>query len=53
MQMMDPVLDTSEDFFHHSLSLVDGDLHHRSLAGRGFCGKLGDGSADLQYLIHR
>lgn len=42
MQIMDPILDVLEDFFHGSLSLVDGGLHHRSLAGRVFYGRLGD-----------
>ena len=42
MQMMDPILDFLKDFFHRSLSLMDGDVHHRSLAGGVCYGKLGD-----------
>ena len=42
MQLMDPILDSLKDFFHRSLSLVDGDLHHRSLASRFFYGRLRD-----------
>ena len=41
MQMMDPILDILKDFFHHSLSLMEGNFHHRSLAGRVFYWKLG------------
>ena len=42
MQMMDSILDVLKDFFHCPLSLVDGGLHQRSLAGRFFYGRLGD-----------
>ena len=42
MQIMDPIRDVLKDLFHRSVSLVDGDLHHRSLAGAVFYGRLGD-----------
>lgn len=42
MQIMDPILDVSKDFFHRSLGLVDSDLHNRSLARGVFYGRLGD-----------
>ena len=42
MQITDPILDGLKDFFHRSLSLMDGDLHQRSLAGRVFYRRLGD-----------
>ena len=41
---MHPILDVLKDFFNHFLSLVEGRLHLRSLAGRVFFfyGKLGN-----------
>lgn len=41
MQIRDPILDILKDFFHHSMSLVKGYFHHRSLAGKVVYGKLG------------
>ena len=41
MQIRAPILDVLKDFFHHSMSLVKRDFHHRSLAGRVVYGKLG------------
>ena len=42
MQIIASILDALKDFFHRSLGLVDSELHHGSLAGGLFYGRLGD-----------